>query len=62
MVAVARKAREVVLGSEERAELERLVRATTSEQRMVQRARVVLLAAAGETNEAIASQVGLSAH
>lgn len=59
---MARKAREIVVGDEERVELERLVRASTSEQRMVQRARLVLLAAAGETNAAIAPRVGLSAH
>jgi len=62
MVAVARKAREIVLSGEERVELERIVRASTSEQRMVQRARLVLLAAAGETNAVIAARVGLSAH
>jgi len=62
MVAVARKAREIVLEGEERVELERIVRASTSEQRLVQRARVVLLAAAGETNVAIAPLVGLCAH
>jgi transposase len=62
MVAVARKARVVVLDREERLELERIVRAATSEQRMVRRAQVVLLAAAGETNAVIAPRVGLSAH
>jgi transposase len=62
MVAVARKAKEIVLEGEERVELERIVRASTSEQRLVQRARVVLLAAAGETNVAIAPLVGLCAH
>ena len=59
---MARKAREIVLEGEERVELERIVRASTSEQRLVQRARVVLLAAAGETNVAIAPLVGLCAH
>lgn len=59
---MARRAREIVLGDEERVELERIVCASTSEQRMVQRARVVLLAAAGETNAEIAPQVWLSAH
>src|SRR6476660_5553902 len=62
MVAVARKAREIVLGRDERVELERIVRASTSEQRLVARARLVLLAAAGETNAVIAPRVGLSAH
>lgn len=59
---MARKAREIVLSDEERAELERIVRAQRSEQRMVARARVVLLAAAGWRNDEIASVVGLSAH
>src|SRR6476646_4685503 len=62
MVAVARKAREIVLGRDERVELERIVRASTSEQRLVARARLVLLAAAGETDAVIAPRVGLSAH
>ena len=59
---MARKAREIVLSDEERAELRRIVRAQTSEQRAVQRARVVLLAAEEWTNEEIAPVVGLSAH
>jgi transposase len=62
MVAVARKAKEIVLSDEERVGLERIVRASTSEQRMARRAQVVLLAASGETNEAIAARVGLCAH
>ena len=62
MVAVARKAREIVLSDEERGELERIARAPTSELRMVQRARLVLLAAAGWRNDEIAPMVGLSAH
>jgi transposase len=62
MVAVARKAKAIVLCDEEQVELERIVRASTSEQRMVRRAHLVLLAGAGETNEVIAAQVGLSAH
>jgi len=62
MVAVARKAREVVLTDEERVALERIARATTSEQRMVQRARTVVLAAAGWRNDEIGPMVGLSAH
>jgi len=59
---VARRAREVVLSDEERVELERIARASTSEQRMVQRARTVLLAAAGWRNDEIGPMVGLSAH
>jgi transposase len=59
---VARKAAELVLKDEQRAELERIVRASTSEQRLVKRARVALLADKGLTNEEIAALVGLSAH
>src|SRR5712691_4506491 len=59
---VARRAAEVVLTDEQRAELERIVRAQTSEQRLVKRARVALLAEKGLTNEQIAALVGLSAH
>jgi len=62
MVVVARRAAQVVLDEEERAALERIVRAATSEQRLVKRARVVLLAGAGWRNEEIAPEVGLSAH
>jgi transposase len=62
MVVVARKAREIVLAEEERGELRRIVRASTSEQRLVKRAGAVLLAAEGWTNEEIARMVGLSAH
>src|SRR5262249_58574348 len=53
---------EVLLRDEQRAELERIVRAQRSEQRLVTRARLVLLAAKGLTNEEIAALVGLSAH
>ncbi len=59
---VARQAVRVELRGEERAELERIVRAPTSEQRLVRRARAVLLAAKGLTNEEIAPLAGLSAH
>jgi len=59
---VARGAVEVLLSDEQRAELERIVRAQRSEQRLVKRARVVLLAEKGLTNEEIAALVGLSAH
>jgi transposase len=59
---VARRAVEVMLRDEQRAELERIVRAQRSERRLVTRARVVLLAAKGLTNEEIAALVGLSAH
>src|SRR5215208_3340751 len=59
---VARKAATVELSGEQRAELERIVRASTSEQRLVVRARVALLAEEGLRNEEIASLVGLSPH
>jgi transposase len=59
---VARKATEVVLTDEQRTQLERVVRAATSEQRLVKRARVALLAEKGLRNEEIAQLVGLSAH
>ncbi len=59
---VARRAVELVLTGEQRAELERIVRASTSEQRLVKRARVALLADKGVTNEKMAPLVGLSAH
>jgi transposase len=59
---VARQAVAVELSQEQRAELERIVRAQKSEQRLVKRARVVLLAEKGLTNDEIARLVGLSAH
>ena len=48
---------EIVLPEEQRSELERLVRARTSEQQLAMRARIVLLAAAGVTTEEIARQL-----
>jgi transposase len=59
---VARKAAEVLLTDAQRAQLERIVRAGRSEQRLVKRARVALLAEKGLTNEQIARLVDLSAH
>ncbi|MGH2996358.1 MAG: IS630 family transposase [Gaiellaceae bacterium] len=59
---VARTAVEVMLTGEQRAELERIVRAPTSQQRLVKRAQVALLADEGLTNEQIAPLAGLSAH
>jgi transposase len=49
----------LVVSDADRAELQRRVRSHTSPQRDVTRARIVLLAAEGGTNRAIASQVGL---
>jgi transposase len=51
---------EIRLSDEERATLEEIVRALSSEQRMVTRARVVLAAADGKPNRQIAREVGLS--
>ena len=48
----------VVLSEEERTELEVLVRSTKTEYRLRQRARIVLLAAAGMATHAIGREVG----
>lgn len=48
------------VGAEDRRMLQGWVRAHFSEQRLVVRARIVLAAAAGQTNKAIAAAVGLS--
>jgi hypothetical protein len=48
---------EIVLSAEQRRELERLVSAHETAQALVRRARVVLLAAMGYSNTAIAEQV-----
>jgi transposase len=50
----------LVITGEERAELERRVRAHTTPQRMVRRCRAVLLAAEGVPNRQIAPSVGLN--
>lgn len=50
----------IELAEGERSALERIVRSPSSEQRMVTRARVVLLAADGKPNRQIAREVGLS--
>jgi transposase len=52
--------RRVGLGREDRAELERIVRAASSEVRVVERARIVLCAAEGLTGAEIAARVGCS--
>jgi transposase len=54
-----RRAVRVVLTAEQREELEAIVRASTSPQRSVRRARVVLLAADGGSNQDIARRVGM---
>ncbi|MBI4232873.1 MAG: helix-turn-helix domain-containing protein [Chloroflexi bacterium] len=50
----------ITLTLEEQQTLEAVVRTRTAPYRAVQRARVVLLAAAGKANTAIAQEVGLS--
>jgi transposase len=57
---MSRHACPIVLSLEERTELERIVRARTSSQQMVQRAQIVLRAAAGASNTAIAAALGLA--
>lgn len=52
--------RRVEVSGEDRAELERVVRAVSAEVRMVERARIVLGAAEGRTAEEIAGEVGCS--
>ena len=53
---------ELVLEDEVRAELERVSRVPTSAQRDVLRARIVLLSATGQTNQEVASELGVCAH
>ncbi len=52
--------KQIELADEQRAELERIVAAASSEVRMVERARIVLGAAEGLTGEQIAERVGCS--
>jgi len=54
-----RVAPEIVLTDEEHAELTKLVRSGLSSVRLVQRARIVLLAADGMHNKSIAWQLGV---
>jgi CRP-like cAMP-binding protein len=49
---------EIVLSAEEREHLEKLLRKQTAERRAVGRARIVLLAADGLTNQQIAEATG----
>jgi transposase len=51
-------AKQIELGDEDRAALERIVRAGTAERRMVERARIVLGAAEGHPAKRIAAEVG----
>jgi len=50
----------VAVASEERAELERLVRAHTTPQQVALRARIILVAAEGLTNVRVGQRVGVS--
>lgn len=54
---MARPATAVLLSDEDRATLEGWVRATTTEQRLVLRAKIVLAAAAGQATQAIADRL-----
>ena len=53
-------ARSLALDAPQRKRLEFLVRAGNTAQKLVQRARIILLAAAGRPNVAIAREVGVS--
>lgn len=53
-----RRACKIVLTEEERAKLERLVRSRRTEVRVVMRAKIVLAAAQGKENKAIAKEMG----
>ena len=59
-MAVKGVGRRIEVSGEDRLELERIVRASSSEVRMVERARIVLAAAQGMTGKEIAAQVGCS--
>ncbi len=52
--------KQIGVSAEDRAELERIVRAVSSEVRMVERARIVLCAAEGLKGAEIAERVGCS--
>jgi len=56
---MARKATEVSLSTEEREQLESWIRKGSAEQRLVERARIVLESAAGRTNKRIARRLKL---
>ncbi len=59
---MARRATTIILEQTEQAELERRVRARTSSQQAARRAVIVLRAAAGAQNTAIAQEVGVARH
>ena len=57
-----RRAPAVVLSPEDRAELDRRVRARTTAQKDALRARIILLATDGRSNTAIAQELGIARH
>ena len=57
-----RRATPITLTEDDRHELERRVRARTSRQQDALRARIILRAADGATNSAIAAEVGVARH
>jgi putative transposase len=59
---MGRHAPAIELSAVERAERERRVRARTSSQQAARRARIVLRAAAGESNTTIAAALGIARH
>src|SRR5205085_7960978 len=59
---MSRTACPIVLSPDERAKLERIVRARTSPQQWARRAEIVLRAADGASNTAIATAVGVARH
>jgi len=60
-LAMAAAAKRIEIGEEDRAQLERIVRAATSEARMLERARIVLEAGEGRSAAQIARRLGCSA-
>ena len=54
---MSRKAKEIMLEPEQRAELERLVRSHTTSKRMAERAQIILWGAEGQTNVEIANKL-----
>jgi transposase len=61
MMALKGMGKRVEVSDEDRRELERIVRAASSEVRIVERARIVLAASEGLTTERIAERVGCAA-
>ena len=54
---MSRKAKEITLQPEDRAELDRLVRTHTTPKRMAERAQIILWGAEGQTNAEIAKRL-----